>query len=117
VYEHSTQPLLPRRVFLSRVLRSFAVAAVIVGVWLGIGILGYHSLAGLGWIDAVLNASMILSGMGPVDPLPSDGAKLFASAYAVLSGVVFLSTCAILVAPVVHRLMHHFHLQQSKFES
>jgi hypothetical protein len=116
VYEHSNQPLLPRPIFLRRVFRSFAVAAVIVGVWLVIGILGYHWLAKLGWVDSILNSSMILSGMGPVDPLPSDGAKLFASAYAILSGVVFLSTSAILVAPVVHRLMHHFHLQ-SKAES
>ena len=84
---------------------------VIVGAWLVVGILGYHWLGRLGWVDAIFNASMILSGMGPVDPLPTDAAKLFASAYAILSGVVFLSTSAILVAPVVHRLMHHFHLQ------
>jgi hypothetical protein len=111
VYEHSSQPLLPRRVFLSRVFRSIALAAVIVGAWLVIGILGYHWLGRLGWVDAILNASMILSGMGPIDPLPGDAAKLFASAYAILSGVVFLSTSAILVAPVVHRMMHYFHLQ------
>jgi hypothetical protein len=111
VYEHSSEPLLPRRVFLSRVFRSALVAAVIIGAWLLIGVLGYHFVAKLGWIDAIFNASMILSGMGPVDLLPNDASKLFASVYAIFSGVVFLSTSAILVAPVVHRLMHHFHLQ------
>ena len=112
MYEHSNEPLLPRRIFLRRVFRSVLVAVVLVGVWLLIGVLGYHVLAELGWVDAILNASMILSGMGPVDPLHSDAAKVFASAYAILSGVVFLSTSAILVAPVVHRLMHHFHLRK-----
>ena len=87
-----------------------------MGAWLLIGILGYHILAKLGWIDALLNASMILSGMGPVDTLPNNTSKVFASIYAVFSGVVFLSTSAILVAPVVHRLMHHFHLRRKAEE-
>ena len=112
MYEHSSEPLLPRKVFLGRMARSLLLAAVVVGGWLFLGVLGYHSLGRLTWVDAILNASMILSGMGPVDPLPSNGAKLFASAYAILSGVVFLSTAAILVAPVVHRLMHHFHAER-----
>jgi ABC-type Na+ efflux pump permease subunit len=116
VYEHSSEPLLPRQIFLGRVVRSFLVAAVAMGAWLLIGTLGYHSLAKLGWIDALLNASMILSGMGPVDPLPNDTAKVFASIYAIFSGVVFLSTSAILVAPVVHRLMHRFHLRKKAEE-
>ena len=87
-------------------------ASLVVGVWLIVGTIGYHYLAPLPWIDAILNASMILSGMGPVDILTTSPAKLFASAYAILSGVVFLSTSAILVAPVVHRLMHYFHLRR-----
>jgi len=116
VYEHSSEPLLPRRIFLGRVVRSFLVAAVVMGAWLLIGILGYHILAKLGWIDALLNASMILSGMGPVDTLPNNTSKVFASIYAIFSGVVFLSTSAILVAPVVHRLMHHFHLRRKAEE-
>jgi hypothetical protein len=112
VFEHSSEPLIPRRIFLGRVVRSVLVAAVVVGLWLLIGILGYHALAKLPWIDALLNASMILSGMGPVDPLPNDSSKVFASVYAILSGVVFLSTSAILVAPVVHRLLH-YHLRKN----
>jgi hypothetical protein len=113
VYEHSSEPVLSRRVFLGRMARTVLVAAAVVGGWLVVGVLGYHFLARLAWIDAILNASMIISGMGPVDTLPDASAKLFASGYAVLSGVVFLSTSAILVAPVVHRLMHHFHLQRT----
>jgi hypothetical protein len=93
--------------------RTVLVAATVVGAWLVVGVLGYHFLARLAWIDAILNASMIISGMGPVDPLPDAPAKVFASVYAVLSGVVFLSTSAILVAPVVHRLMHRFHLKKA----
>lgn len=93
-------------------VRSVEVASLVVGGWLLVGVAGYHFLARLGWVDSILNASMILSGMGPVDTLSTAASKLFASAYAVLSGVVFLSTSAILVAPVVHRLMHRFHLQQ-----
>jgi hypothetical protein len=112
VFEHASEPLLPRRVFARRMARSLAMAASVVLAWMLIGASGYHTLAHLPWIDAILNASMILSGMGPVDTLTSNPAKIFASAYAVLSGVVFLSTWAILVAPVVHRLMHHFHRRE-----
>ena len=109
MYEHPSEPLLPRPVFLGRMLRSALVAGLVVGVWLLIGVLGYHELDKLSWIDSLLNASMIMSGMGPVDAIVNNGAKLFASAYAVFSGVVFLSMSAILVAPVVHRVLHHFH--------
>ena len=88
------------------------VAAAIVAVSLTLGILGYHFVAGLSWIDALLNASMILTGMGPVDVLRTEAAKLFASFYALFSGVVFLVTASILVAPIAHRLLHRFHLEQ-----
>lgn len=84
-------------------------AAAIISSWLLVGVLGYHHLARLAWIDALLNASMIMSGMGPVDRIEGHPAKVFASVYAILSGVIFLSTAAILVAPLVHRLLHHFH--------
>ncbi len=95
-------------------LRSGALAALIVGGWLVVGVLGYHSLAHLGWVDSIENASMIMAGMGPVDPLSNDAAKLFASAYAIFSGVVFLSTVAVLMTPVVHRLLHHFHAEKKQ---
>ena len=82
-------------------------------VALGIGVAGYHWIAGLDWVDAVLNASMILGGMGPVDPLASDAAKIFASVYALLSGVVFISAMAVILSPAVHRALHKFHLDSS----
>jgi len=112
MYEHRTHPLLPRRKFMRRVAFHGLAAAAIVSVSLTLGIIGYHFVAGLSWIDALLNASMILTGMGPVDVLRSDTAKLFASFYALFSGVVFLVTASILVAPIAHRLLHRLHLEE-----
>ncbi len=109
--EHRTQPLAPRHVFLSRLARSLIVAAGIVLPSLGLGVLGYHFCAHLAWIDALLNASMILTGMGPVDPLRTNTAKLFASGYALFSGIVFITTAAVILGPVAHRLLHKFHIE------
>ena len=114
MYEHRTHPLLPRRKFMRRVAFHGLAAAAIVSVSLTLGIIGYHFVAGLSWIDALLNASMILTGMGPVDVLRSDTAKLFASFYALFSGVVFLVTASILVAPIAHRLLHRLHLEEQE---
>lgn len=113
MYEHRTQPLLPRRLFLLRMLRHGLLALIIVLFSLGIGVVGYHFTAGLSWLDALLNASMILGGMGPVNELHTVAGKLFASAYALFSGVAFLATVGILVAPLAHRLFHHLHLEES----
>lgn len=113
MYEHRTQPLLPRRLFLLRMLRHGLLAFCLVFVSLGIGVAGYHVTEGLSWLDALLNASMILGGMGPVNELHTVVGKLFASAYALFSGVAFLATVGILVAPLVHRLIHHLHLEES----
>jgi hypothetical protein len=104
-------PLLPRPVFVARLATNGAIAAAMVAVSLAIGVIGYHVTAHLPWIDALLNAAMILTGMGPVDPLPSTAAKLFASAYAIFSGVAFLSIVAVVLAPIVHRFLHRFHLE------
>ena len=110
-YEHRTEPLLPRRRFLRRLgLHAVAAGGILMGS-LGLGVAGYHYLARLAWIDALLNASMILAGMGPVDAIQSAGAKLFASFYALFSGVVLLATAGLLVAPVAHRLLHGLHLE------
>ncbi len=87
------------------------IGAVIIGFCLGVGVLGYHVFAGLSWLDALLNASMILTGMGPVDPMKTTAAKLFASFYALFSGVAFISIIGVLLAPVVHRFLHRFHLE------
>ena len=83
-----------------------------LGFSLGLGILGYHFIGGLHWVDALLDASMILSGMGPVSPLNSDAAKVFASAYALFSGVVFISATGILLSPVFYRVLHRFHIEE-----
>ena len=81
---------------------------------LGIGVIGYHYLADLGWIDSLLNASMILTGMGPVDRLETDTAKIFASIYSIFSGVVFLTTVAVFLSPLVHRLLHLLHVENGE---
>lgn len=113
MYEHRSKPLLPRIKFFFRVLRHGLVALSVVLMALGIGILGYHGLEGLPWIDATLNAAMILGGMGPVNPLHTPAGKLFASAYALFSGLVFIGVMGLLFAPFAHRLLHRFHLETS----
>lgn len=100
------------RPFYHRFLLALALAVAMLACSLGLGILGYHFIAGLGWVDALLDASMILSGMGPVNPLPSDAAKVFASGYALFSGVVFISATGILLSPVFHRVLHRFHIEE-----
>jgi hypothetical protein len=110
MYEHHRQKLLPRKLFIIRFLLHCLIAVGVIAAALGVGVLGYHFLEGLPWIDSLLNASMILGGMGPVNPLASTGGKLFASFYALFSGIVFLVIAGILLAPVVHRFLHKLHL-------
>jgi hypothetical protein len=88
----------------------------VLAVSLGLGILGYHGLEGLSRLDALLNAAMILGGMGPVNELTTDAGKWFASFYALFSGVIFLVVAGILIAPVAHRLLHHLHLESDDQE-
>ena len=109
--ERHHQPLLPLRHFGRRVAAYASVALVMIVLSLGIGTVGYHTFGGLPWIDALLNASMILTGMGPVDTMRTPAAKLFAAGYALFSGVAFLSIVGLMLAPVVHRLLHYFHLE------
>jgi len=108
--ESKSSKLLPRRAFWVRVGWYSLFDLAFLAVSLGIGSVGYHQLADLGWVDAFLNASMILTGMGPVDKLETDAAKIFASLYAVFSGVSFLTFCGVLFTPFYHRFMHRFHL-------
>ena len=108
--ESKTGELLPREAFWLRVLWYALFGGLFLVLSLGIGTLGYHELGRLGWVDAFLNASMILTGMGPVDKLETDAAKIFASLYAVFSGVSFLTFCGVLFTPFYHRFMHRFHL-------
>lgn len=108
--EHHHQPIASNRVFARRMLQYAALSVGIVGVSLGIGVLGYHLTEGLSWTDSLLNASMLLGGMGPVDPLKTEAGKLFASFYALFSGMILLVAVGVLLAPVFHRFLHHFHL-------
>jgi len=109
--EPQNHPLLSRARFLRRVARNLLAVLLFVAFALGIGVLGYHSLAHLSWVDSLLNASMILGGMGPVDPLQSTAAKIFASCYALFSGLAFIGIAGVMLAPFAHRLLHRFHIQ------
>ena len=111
MFERRNEPLLPRSAFLRRLARYAIIALGIDLLSLVIGMLGYRFFEGFSWIDSLLNAAMILGGMGPVNELHTFAGKLFASFYALYSGVVFLVVAGILFAPVVHRFLHHFHLE------
>jgi hypothetical protein len=106
---HRHAVLLPRSVFLRRLAKNALIGIAVIAGSLLLGTAGYHGFAGLSWIDALLNASMILGGMGPVNELHTTAGKLFASAYALFSGLAFLATAGILLAPVAHRLLHRLH--------
>lgn len=114
MYEHQSHPLLTRAQFIRRVGQHGLIALVVIAIALGIGIFGYHLIAHLGWVDSLLNASMILGGMGPVDQLQTTAAKLFASFYALFSGLAFVGIASLMIAPFAHRLLHRFHLEKTK---
>jgi hypothetical protein len=114
MYEHHKQPLLSIQEFFVRMLRHGLLSLVLLIISLGIGILGYHFLEELAWLDALVNASMILGGMGPVNPLHTTAGKFFASFYALYSGMIFLIMAGVMLAPVVHRFLHHFHLMETQ---
>jgi hypothetical protein len=111
MYEHFRQPLISRAEFLLRITWHVLIALGIVFVSLAIGIVGYHEFEGLSWIDAMVNAAMILGGMGPVNVLNTNSGKLFGSFYALFSGIIFLVAIAVLLAPAVHRFLHRFHFE------
>lgn len=112
MFEHRTEPLLSAPKFFWRVLGFLGLSALVVGVALGIGVLGYHYLGDLPWIDALVNASMILGGMGPVDPIKSQAGKVFVSVYALFSGLLFIGAASLAVTPFFHRIMHALHLEE-----
>jgi hypothetical protein len=110
MFEHHHQSLLPRKQFALRVIRYSIGALILLLAALGIGMVGYHKLDGLSWLDSFLNASMILGGMGPVDELHTPAAKLFAGFYALFSGLAFISFVGIIILPLAHRFLHLLHL-------
>jgi hypothetical protein len=112
MYEKRHHPVLDRAAFMVRFWKHAGVAMLLVGASLFAGILGYRDLEDMSWIDATLNAAMILGGMGPVTELRTDAGKLFAAAYALYSGMLFLVTAAVVFAPLVHRMLHRFHMDR-----
>jgi hypothetical protein len=111
VFEHHKQPLASQSVFAQRMLQFGLLAGGLILFSLGVGMLGYHSLESLSWVDSLLNASMILGGMGPVNMLQTNAGKIFASFYALYSGIVLLASVGVLITPIFHRFMHRFHLE------
>jgi hypothetical protein len=108
MYEHHTKPLLPKRLFIRRVFLHWLMSLGVVVVSLGMGIAGYMITEGISFIDALLNASMLLGGMGPVTELHTNAGKLFASFYSLFSGMIFLVLMGLILGPVAHRMLHHF---------
>lgn len=115
-YERRGDPLASRGVFYRRLAINGISAIILVLISLFVGMAGYHWIAGLAWIDAFQNAAMILSGMGPVDELRDSGAKLFAGLYAIYSGLALVATAGVIIAPILHRFLHRFHLEDEADE-
>jgi hypothetical protein len=111
-FERRHEPLAPVSVFVQRLIGSVVMALGLIALVLMIGIAGYHWIGGFNWVDSLLEASMILGGMGPVNSLPSDHAKIFASAYALFSGLIFIAVMGLVLTPVVHRILHKFHVDE-----
>ena len=116
MYEHHLEPLAPTGVFARRLLINALIAAGILFFSLGMGMLGYHFIEKLPWLDALLNASMILGGMGPVNAVQTPAGKVFASFYALYCGVILLTSVGVLAAPIFHRFLHRFHLDEEDEE-
>jgi hypothetical protein len=117
MFEHRTDPLLPRRAFLGRLATSAGIGLAIVAASLLAGMAGYRFIVNLGWIDAFLNASMLLGGMGPIDPPRTAAGKLFSGLYALYCGFAVLGVAGVIFAPVFHRFLHRFHLEGREGES
>jgi hypothetical protein len=111
MYERHHEPLISREAYFRRIAQSGGLASSVVFAALFLGVSGYHWIEGIPWVDAILNAAMILGGMGPVAELHTTAGKLFAAAYALFSGLMFIVVAGLLFAPVIHRFLHKFHLE------
>jgi hypothetical protein len=116
MFEHKHQKLIPITDFMQRMAAHVVLVVLLVLGVLSIGVIGYHFLADLPWVDSFLNASMILGGMGEIDPLPNTAAKVFASLYALFSGLVFIVIMGIFLAPIMHRVLHSFHMEDKNIK-
>ena len=112
MYEHRKRKLLSRAAFTRRVIHHALISLGVLGVVLGMGVVGYHYLGELSWLDSLLDASMLLGGMGPMSPLHTTAGKLFASFYSLFCGLIFIGVATMLVAPFAHRLLHHLHFDE-----
>jgi hypothetical protein len=113
-FERRHEKLAPLPVFFKRVVGALGIGVGLAALALAFGILGYHFIAGYEWIDSLLEASMILGGMGPIKELPNDAAKVFASLYALFSGLVFIAVMGVVLSPLVHRILHKFHVDDDE---
>ncbi|HEX5169983.1 MAG TPA: hypothetical protein VFW11_12485 [Cyclobacteriaceae bacterium] len=113
MFENKNTPMISFEKFIYRSLRFILYALILLGISLGIGVFGYWHFGHLDFVDAFYNASMILTGMGPVDSMNTDAAKWFASFYALFSGVAFLTTVAVFFAPTIHRFLHKIHIDDN----
>jgi hypothetical protein len=111
-FERRHDKLAPISIYVQRIVASLGLASLLILVGLSVGIIGYHFIAGFNFVDSLLEASMILGGMGPVRELPNDTAKVFASIYALFSGVIFIALMGIILSPIAHRVMHKFHIDE-----
>ncbi len=111
-FEHHKEKIAPFPVFLKRVLKYALFAGILILFSLSLGTIGYHLIAKLRWLDSFHMACMILTGMGPVNDMKTDGSKIFSSLFALYSGVAFLSITAVFFAPIVHRFLHLLHLEE-----
>ena len=112
MYEHKKQPLATKEVYYSRIVTNLLYTMLFLSTCLAIGILGYHYTAHISWMDSLHNASMILSGMGPVVEIKNNAGKLFSSFYALFSGVAFITNIGFLLAPIAHRFFHRLHVEE-----
>ena len=109
MYEHNRQPPLGRSFFIQRLMRHGVVAVAIIAVSLAFGVVGFHVTEHYSWLDSYLNAAMLLGGMGQVNPITTDGGKLFAGTYALYAGLVVIVIMGLMLAPVIHRVLHKYH--------
>jgi hypothetical protein len=116
MFERKHQKIAPLPVFIRRLAGYIGIAILLILTALFIGIAGYHWIAGFNWVDSLLNASMILGGMGPVNSLTNTGAKIFASVYALFSGLVFIAIMGIVFSPIMHRMLHKFHIDSKDLQ-
>jgi hypothetical protein len=114
MFEHLHEKLLPRRLFLKHLAKYALISLSLVFGSLVIGMVGYRMLEGYSWVDSFLNAAMLMGGMGPVNILRTDSGKIFAGTYALYCGLIELVAIGIFAAPIVHRFLHHFHLEKAQ---